>query len=155
MAAVEPVLRDACDVCHRRKTRCLTQGTGACVACRTSGRTCVFSPRSNMGRPRRGAAPEGGRPSRRHMAKSSTATPKNGSGAGPGVDEARAPHAAPKIALNERGIPSNSVGGHARDQCSDVTTIGVEMVSSYAMPPSSALSWDGELGMSSKTYMTL
>lgn len=49
---MEPVLREACDTCHRRKMRCPPAGVGACVNCRKSGQVCTYSPRSDMGRPR-------------------------------------------------------------------------------------------------------
>ncbi|KAF6798269.1 hypothetical protein CSOJ01_12701 [Colletotrichum sojae] len=50
---METVLRDACDNCHRKKSRCHSEGSGACVDCRQTGQACVFSPRRQMGRPRR------------------------------------------------------------------------------------------------------
>ncbi|KAI1395032.1 hypothetical protein F4819DRAFT_221155 [Hypoxylon fuscum] len=49
---MDVVLRDACDNCHRRKTRCPLKGYGACENCRKGGQACVFSPRSLMGRPK-------------------------------------------------------------------------------------------------------
>lgn len=48
-----PVLREACDACHRRKMRCPAEGVGACLNCRRTGQVCQSSPRSEMGRPRR------------------------------------------------------------------------------------------------------
>ena len=49
---METVLREACDNCHRRKTRCPSDGGGPCTNCRASGQVCTFSPRSRIGRPR-------------------------------------------------------------------------------------------------------
>ncbi|TQW02594.1 fungal zn(2)-Cys(6) binuclear cluster domain-containing protein [Cordyceps javanica] len=47
------VLRDACDSCHRRKTRCISRGRGACANCWDGGQVCIYSPRNPMGRPSR------------------------------------------------------------------------------------------------------
>ncbi|OAQ57616.2 fungal zn(2)-Cys(6) binuclear cluster domain-containing protein [Pochonia chlamydosporia 170] len=49
---MEVVLREACDNCHRRKTRCISRRHGACANCRDSGQVCTYSPRNQMGRPR-------------------------------------------------------------------------------------------------------
>lgn len=61
---MESVLRDACDTCHRRKIRCPTEAVGACSNCRKSGQVCVYSPRSEMGRPRRKRGEKQGHASR-------------------------------------------------------------------------------------------
>lgn len=49
---METVLREACDNCHRRKTRCPTDGGGPCTNCRANGQVCTFNPRNRTGRPR-------------------------------------------------------------------------------------------------------
>ncbi len=46
-------LREACDSCHRRKTRCISRGHGACASCWDSGQVCIYSPKNPMGRPSR------------------------------------------------------------------------------------------------------
>ena len=53
--------RDACDACHYRKIRCPFAGPGACSNCQSSGRVCVFSPRDEMGRPKKCAPKKGAR----------------------------------------------------------------------------------------------
>ncbi|KAK0118208.1 hypothetical protein ONS95_012512 [Cadophora gregata] len=46
--------RDACEVCHRRKVRCVLEpDSRACQLCTTNGLPCIFAPRSKPGRPRR------------------------------------------------------------------------------------------------------
>lgn len=47
--------RDACDQCHIRKIKCISDQKGACFGCRHNARRCVFSPRDEMGRPKRAA----------------------------------------------------------------------------------------------------
>lgn len=51
------VLRTACDSCHARKSRCVSEGGDICQLCRQRGLTCVFSPRNTMGRPPRQSSP--------------------------------------------------------------------------------------------------
>ncbi len=65
--------RDACDACHYRKIRCPFTGPGACSNCQTFGRVCAFSPKDEMGRPKRSTAKrsrEG--PRKKSTAKDST-----------------------------------------------------------------------------------
>ncbi|KAM7215802.1 hypothetical protein V8F06_008825 [Rhypophila decipiens] len=64
------VLRDACDACHARKTRCPSEGVGACGNCRRTGQVCQFSPRSEMGRPRLGSSSSRRRHSERMNSRS-------------------------------------------------------------------------------------
>lgn len=45
------VLRNACDNCHQRKMRCLSEADGPCMNCKSRGKSCTYSPRSQMGRP--------------------------------------------------------------------------------------------------------
>jgi len=45
--------REACDACHNRKIRCPFVGPGACSNCQNTGQVCVFSPRDEMGRPKK------------------------------------------------------------------------------------------------------
>lgn len=47
-----PVHREACDGCHHRKVRCVS-GNGACDNCISLNKSCIFSPRTLMGRPRK------------------------------------------------------------------------------------------------------
>ncbi|KAM7204960.1 hypothetical protein V8F33_001201 [Rhypophila sp. PSN 637] len=65
------VLRDACDACHARKTRCPSEGVGACGNCRRTGQVCQFSPRSEMGRPKLGSSSSRRRHSERMNSRSS------------------------------------------------------------------------------------
>lgn len=44
--------REACEECHRRKTRCVSD-KGACQNCIQFGRSCTYSPRVPLGRPRK------------------------------------------------------------------------------------------------------
>jgi len=46
------VHREACEECHHRKIRCVTE-RGACQNCIQFGRSCTYSPRVPMGRPRK------------------------------------------------------------------------------------------------------
>ena len=63
--------RDACDACHYRKIRCPFTGPGACSNCQSFGRVCSFSPRNEMGRPKRSTAKKGREgPRRKPTAKS-------------------------------------------------------------------------------------
>lgn len=55
--AMSSVLRTACDSCHARKSRCVSEGGDICQLCRQRGLTCVFSPRNTMGRPPRQSSP--------------------------------------------------------------------------------------------------
>ncbi|KAN0081815.1 hypothetical protein V8E54_003113 [Elaphomyces granulatus] len=52
--------REACEECHRRKIRCVSNN-GACQYCVLSGRDCIFRPRSVMGRPRKSPKAGGSR----------------------------------------------------------------------------------------------
>lgn len=52
---MEPIYREACDSCHKRKIRCTASASGACLNCRHTGRPCVYSIRDEMGRPRKGS----------------------------------------------------------------------------------------------------
>ncbi|OKL56916.1 hypothetical protein UA08_07741 [Talaromyces atroroseus] len=46
-------VRAACEPCHRRKIKCQPPvDGGACQACETNGRKCLFAPRAKAGRPR-------------------------------------------------------------------------------------------------------
>ena len=64
--------RDACDACHYRKIRCPFTGPGACTNCQRFGRVCAFSPRDEMGRPKRSTAKKGREgPRKKSTAKSS------------------------------------------------------------------------------------
>lgn len=65
--------REACDACHDRKIQCPSKGPGACSNCQTTGRICVFSPREEMGRPRKaGKRKERDGPHTRQKSKAST-----------------------------------------------------------------------------------
>lgn len=44
--------RDACDECHQRKVRC-TAESGACGNCIIQSKTCMYSPKVPVGRPRK------------------------------------------------------------------------------------------------------
>lgn len=50
-----PLLRTACDRCHKRKQRCMRSSTGneddPCRRCKEAGEKCVFSPPCRLGRP--------------------------------------------------------------------------------------------------------
>lgn len=48
----QPVVRNACEPCHQRKTRCIisTDG-GPCDSCESRGLSCYFLPRARSGRP--------------------------------------------------------------------------------------------------------
>jgi len=53
--AAEPqqlIHREACDECHHRKVRCVS-GNGACHNCISLHKSCIFSHRTLMGRPRK------------------------------------------------------------------------------------------------------
>ncbi|USP75031.1 hypothetical protein yc1106_02305 [Curvularia clavata] len=50
---MESLHRSACDECHDRKIKCTTNAPGACLNCQGTGRVCIFSPRDEMGRPRK------------------------------------------------------------------------------------------------------
>lgn len=50
---MESLHRSACDECHDRKIKCTTSVPGACLNCQGTGRVCIFSPRDEMGRPRK------------------------------------------------------------------------------------------------------
>ena len=64
--------RDACDACHYRKIRCPFTSPGACSNCQRFGRVCAFSPRDEMGRPKRSTAKKGREgPRKKSTAKSS------------------------------------------------------------------------------------
>ena len=64
--------RDACDACHYRKIRCPFTGPGACSNCQSFGRVCAFSPRDEMGRPKKSTAKKGRQgPKKKPTAKSS------------------------------------------------------------------------------------
>ena len=67
--------RDACDACHYRKIRCPFSGPGACANCQSFGRVCVFSPRDEMGRPKRSTAKKG-REGPRKKSRSKSSPPK-------------------------------------------------------------------------------
>ena len=67
--------RDACDACHYRKIRCPFSGPGACSNCQSFGRVCAFSPRDEMGRPKKSTAKKGRQASKKKpTAKSSPPT---------------------------------------------------------------------------------
>jgi ribosomal protein L37AE/L43A len=53
MEQQQTVHRNACDSCHIRKVRCTTNGPGACQNCQDNFRVCTFSPRDEMGRPKK------------------------------------------------------------------------------------------------------
>ena len=64
--------REACDACHYRKIRCPFTGPGACSNCQSFGRVCAFSPRDEMGRPKKSTAKKGRQgPRKKPMAKNS------------------------------------------------------------------------------------
>jgi Fungal Zn(2)-Cys(6) binuclear cluster domain len=44
--------RDACDECHQRKVRCIAE-SGACRNCISLGKTCIYSTKVPVGRPRK------------------------------------------------------------------------------------------------------
>ena len=67
--------RDACDACHYRKIRCPFAGPGACSNCQNSGRVCVFSPRDEMGRPKK-CTPKKGREGTRKRSSTKNSLPK-------------------------------------------------------------------------------
>lgn len=55
MVTEAPLLRTACDRCHKRKQRCLRSSPGneddPCRRCEEAGEMCVFSPPCRLGRP--------------------------------------------------------------------------------------------------------
>lgn len=55
MSTETPVVRRACDRCHKRKQRCLRSSTRneelSCRRCKEAGEKCVFSPPCRLGRP--------------------------------------------------------------------------------------------------------
>ncbi|KAL6720036.1 hypothetical protein ACLMJK_001957 [Lecanora helva] len=66
--------RDACDACHYRKIRCILTSPGACSNCQNSGRVCAFSPRDEMGRPKK-SAPKKSRENARKKSASKNPSP--------------------------------------------------------------------------------
>lgn len=52
MAKQGPKVRNACEECHTRKTKCVIRPEGgACNACQANSRECYFKPRFKSGRP--------------------------------------------------------------------------------------------------------
>lgn len=52
MAFASPRFRNACESCHKKKTRCtFHDGDAACQPCSVSGNQCLFAPRVKAGRP--------------------------------------------------------------------------------------------------------
>ncbi|GJC99434.1 C6 zinc finger domain protein [Colletotrichum higginsianum IMI 349063] len=113
---METVLRNACDACHKLKTKCPSEGAGACANCRRKGQICKYSPRSEMGRPR-ATAPEKSPAQKQQSGKRSAS-----------VQDASPRKRRQSSADSASGIPKAAPASPERGRLQQIDDVGTELM---------------------------